>query len=255
MGIRAYRKTDRGIKAMTDIMAPELDSELSRKITLPRESSTDARLAELKEKLDQVANIRVLIHTNPKDASVPKKKPELLECGVGGTSVEAKLEYAETVLGKEVKPENTFSDGEHTDAVAVTKGKGFQGVIKRWGVRIQYGKAARSSKGRHVGSIGPWSPERTMWTVPMAGQMGYHQRTEYNKKILRIGEAKDAGDINPAGGFVKYGLVKNDFIVVKGSLPGPSKRLVMLRKAARPHGKQDDVPQISNISTASQQGA
>lgn len=255
MGIRAYRKTDRGIKAMTDIMAPELDSELSRKITLPRESSTDARLAELKEKLDQVANIRVLIHTNPKDASVPKKKPELLECGVGGTSVEAKLEYAETMLGKEVKPEDTFSDGEHTDAVAVTKGKGFQGVIKRWGVRIQYGKAARSSKGRHVGSIGPWSPERTMWTVPMAGQMGYHQRTEYNKKILRIGEAKDAGDINPAGGFVKYGLVKNDFIVVKGSLPGPSKRLVMLRKAARPHGKQDDVPQISNISTASQQGA
>jgi large subunit ribosomal protein L3 len=255
MGIRAYRNTDRGIKAMTDIMASELDSELTRKITLPKESNTEARLTELKEKLDQVADIRVLIHTNPKSASVPKKKPELLECGVGGTSVEAKLEYAEGVLGKEVKPEDTFSDGEHTDAVAVTKGKGFQGVIKRWGVRIQYGKAARSSKGRHVGSIGPWSPERTMWTVPMAGQMGYHQRTEYNKKILRIGEAKDAGDINPAGGFVKYGLVKNDFLVVKGSLPGPSKRLVMLRKAVRPHGKHDDAPQISNISTASQQGA
>lgn len=94
-----------------------------------------------------------------------------------------------------------------------------------------------------------------MWTVPMAGQMGYHQRTEYNKKILRIGDAKDAGDINPAGGFVKYGLVKNDFIMVKGSLPGPSKRLVMLRKAVRPHGKHDDAPEISFISTASQQGA
>jgi len=255
MGIRAYRKTDRGIKAMTDIMAPEIDSEVARKITLPKESKTETRLAELKEKMDQVADIRVLIHTNPKSSSVPKKKPELLECGLGGTSVEAKLEYAEGVLGKEVKPDEAFTDGEHTDAVAVTKGKGFQGVIKRWGVRIQYGKAARSSKGRHVGSIGPWSPERTMWTVPMAGQMGYHQRTEYNKKILRIGEAKDAGDVNPAGGFVKYGLVKNDFIVVKGSLPGPSKRLVMLRKAVRPHGKHNDVPQISYISTASQQGA
>jgi large subunit ribosomal protein L3 len=255
MGIRAYRNTDRGIKVMTDVMAPELDAELARKITIPKESNSEARLKELKDKLDQVADIRVLIHTNPKSASVPKKKPELLECGLGGTSVEAKLEYAEGVLGKEVKPDETFSDGEHTDAVAVTKGKGFQGVIKRWGVRIQYGKAARSSKGRHVGSIGPWSPERTMWTVPMAGQMGYHQRTEYNKKILRIGEAKDAGDINPDGGFVKYGLVKNDFIMVKGSLPGPSKRLVMLRKAVRPHGKQDDAPQISYISTASQQGA
>jgi len=255
MGIRAYRNTDRGIKVMTDVMAPELDAELARKITIPKESNSEARLKELKDKLDQVADIRVLIHTNPKSASVPKKKPELLECGLGGTSVEAKLEYAEGVLGKEVRPEETFSDGEHTDAVAVTKGKGFQGVIKRWGVRIQYGKAARSSKGRHVGSIGPWSPERTMWTVPMAGQMGYHQRTEYNKKILRIGEAKDAGDINPDGGFVKYGLVKNDFIMVKGSLPGPSKRLVMLRKAVRPHGKQDNAPQISYISTASQQGA
>jgi large subunit ribosomal protein L3 len=255
MGIRAYRNTDRGLKVMTDVMASELDAELARTITVPKESNSEARLKELKDKLDQVADIRVLIHTNPKRASVPKKKPELLECGVGGTSVEAKMEYAEGVLGKEVKPEETFSDGEHTDAVAVTKGKGFQGVIKRWGVRIQYGKAARSSKGRHVGSIGPWSPERTMWTVPMAGQMGYHQRTEYNKKILRIGEAKDAGDINPDGGFVKYGLVKNDFIMVKGSLPGPSKRLVMLRKAVRPHGKQDDVPQISYISTASQQGA
>ncbi|MEG3224048.1 MAG: 50S ribosomal protein L3 [Methanobacteriales archaeon Met13] len=255
MGIRAYKKTDRGIKAMTDVMASVLNEDLTRKITLPKEANTEERLKELKEKLDQVADIKVLVHTKPRGTSVPKKKPEVLECGVGGTTVEAKLEYAESVLGKEIKPDETFSDGEHTDAVAITKGKGFQGVIKRWGVRIQYGKAARSSKGRHVGSIGPWSPARTMWTVPMAGQMGYHQRTEYNKKILRIGEAKDADEINPAGGFVKYGVVKNDFIMVKGSLPGPSKRLVMLRKAVRPHKKQDDAPQISYISTASQQGA
>jgi large subunit ribosomal protein L3 len=254
MGIRAYTKTSRGLKAMTDVLAAEMDEDLKRKISIPVDYDSEAQLASLKENLDKVVEIRALIHTKPRMASVPKKKPELMECGIGGKSTEDQLEYAVSVLGKEINPADVFADGEHTDAVAVTKGKGFQGVIKRWGVRIQYGKAARSSKGRHVGSIGPWTPARTMWTVPMAGQMGYHQRTEYNKKILKIGEADQVDEVNPKGGFVKYGLVKNNYLLLKGSLPGPSKRLVMLRKAIRPHGKHDDAPQISYISTASKQG-
>ena len=254
MGIRAYQKTSRGLKTMTDVLARELEEDLARKITLPKDYDEESQLAELKENLDKIADIRMLIHTKPRLTSVPKKKPEIMECGVGGSSMEEKLEYATSILGKEVNPADVFTNGEHTDAVAITKGKGFQGVIKRWGVRIQYGKAARSSKGRHVGSIGPWSPARTMWTVPMAGQMGYHQRTEYNKKILKIGEASQVNEINPQGGFVKYGLVRNNYLLLKGSLPGPSKRLVMLRKATRPHGKHDDAPQISYISTASKQG-
>jgi large subunit ribosomal protein L3 len=93
-----------------------------------------------------------------------------------------------------------------------------------------------------------------MWTVAMAGQMGYHKRTEYNKKILKIGEASQVDEVNPKGGFVKYGLVKNGFVVLKGSIPGPSKRLVMLRKAVRPIGKHNDAPDITYISTASKQG-
>jgi large subunit ribosomal protein L3 len=254
MGIRAYQKTSRGLKTMTDVLASELEEDLARKITLPKDYDGDSQLAELKENLDKVSDIRILIHTKPRLASVPKKKPEIMECGVGGSSLEEKLEYTISILGKEVNPGDVFTNGEHTDAVAITKGKGFQGVIKRWGVRIQYGKAARSSKGRHVGSIGPWSPARTMWTVPMAGQMGYHQRTEYNKKILKIGEASQVDEINPQGGFVKYGMVRNNYLLLKGSLPGPSKRLVMLKKAVRPHGKHDDAPQISYISTASKQG-
>ena len=254
MGIRAYQKTDRGLKTMTDVLASELKEDLARKITLPKDYDAESQLTKLKEKLDEINDIRMLIHTQPRLTSVPKKKPEMMECGVGGSSLEEKLEFSISILGKEVNPADVFVNGEHTDAVAITKGKGFQGVIKRWGVRIQYGKAARSSKGRHVGSIGPWSPARTMWTVPMAGQMGYHQRTEHNKKIIKIGEASQVDEINPRGGFVKYGLLRNNYILLKGSLPGPSKRLVMLRKASRPHGKHDDAPQISYISTASKQG-
>lgn len=254
MGIRAYIKTTRGLKTMTDIMASDLSEELLRKIPLPEEYDTDSKLNELNENIDDIFDIRVLIHTNPKHASVPKKKPEIIEFGLGGNTVSEKLEYATSVLGKELNAADIFADGEHIDSIAVTKGKGFQGPVKRWGVRIQYGKAARSSKGRHVGSLGPWSPERTMWTVPQAGQMGYHKRTEYNKQILKIGDISEVDSVNPDGGFIKYGLVKNNFILVKGSLPGPTKRLVILRKAMRPHGKHNDAPEILYISTASKQG-
>lgn len=254
MGIRAYRKTNRGLKTMMDVMASKLSEELLRKIPLPEEYDTDSNLTKLRENIDDIFDIRILLHTNPKKTSVPKKKPEIIEFGIGGTTVAEKLEYAENILGTEINAADVFADGEHMDTIAITKGKGFQGPVKRWGVRIQYGKAARSSKGRHVGSLGPWSPERTMWTVPQAGQMGYHKRTEYNKKILKIGDASEADSVNPDGGFVKYGLVKNNFVIVKGSLPGPSKRLVIMRKALRAHRKHNDAPEISYISTASKQG-
>ncbi len=254
MGIRAYKKTTHGLKTMMDVMASDLSEDLWRKIPLPEKYDTDSNLNKLKENIKNIDDIRVLIYTNPKLTSVPKKKPEIIECGVGGTTVEEKLEYASGIIGKEINAADVFSDGEHVDSIAITKGKGFQGPVKRWGIRIQYGKAARSSKGRHVGSLGPWSPERTMWTVPQAGQMGYHKRTEYNKKILKIGDASEVDAVNPDGGFVKYGLVKNNYIMVKGSLPGPSKRLVILRKAMRSHRKNNDAPAISFISTASKQG-
>ena len=87
-----------------------------------------------------------------------------------------KLNTALELLGNEVKASDILNEGQFVDAIATTKGKGFQGVVKRWGIRIQYGKAVRAGKGRHVGSIGPWTPSRTMWTVAQAGQMGYHKK-------------------------------------------------------------------------------
>lgn len=255
MGIRSYEKTTRGLKAITEVIADNLDEELSRKITLPKEYNQSEAIAKIQDALDRTDEIKVLVHTNPKLTSVPKKKPEIFECGIGGTSPEEKLNAALDLLGKEVKASDVFSDGQYVDSIATTKGKGFQGVIKRWNIRIQYGKAARSSKKRHVGSIGPWTPRRTMWTVAQAGQMGYHKRTEFNKKILKISDASDVDAINPDGGFIKYGLVKNDYILIKGSVPGPSKRLIILRKAMRPKKSDDNAPQINYISTSSKQGA
>jgi len=254
MGVRAYEKTTYGLKVITEVLSDNLDEELSRKISLPKEYDQSKAISKIQEVLEETEDIKVLVHTNPKVTSVPKKKPEIFECGIGGKTAEEKLNAALELLGNEVKATDVFSDGQHIDSIATTKGKGFQGPVKRWGIRIQYGKAARSSKKRHIGSMGPWTPSRTMWTVPQAGQMGYHKRTEYNKKILKIGDASEVDDINPDGGFIKYGLVKNDYIMIKGSLPGPSKRLVILRKAMRAKGKSDDAPQINYISTKSKQG-
>jgi len=254
MGIRAYEKTTDGLKVITEVIADNLDTELSRKISLPKDYDKSKACQKIQENLKDIEDIKVLVHTNPKLASVPKKKPEIFECGIGGKTVNEKFDAGIELLGNEVKASEIFSDGQYVDSIGITKGKGFQGPVKRWGIRIQYGKAARSSKKRHIGSLGPWTPSRTMWTVPQAGQMGYHKRTEYNKKILKIGDETEVDQINPNGGFIKYGLVKNDYILVKGSLPGPTKRLVILRKPMRANGKSNDAPQINHISTKSKQG-
>ena len=226
-----------------------------------RDLSYTSHKKETLNKIQQLLNILnikdidVLVPALPTPgAGVPKKKPDIFECGIGGSNPEEKLNTALELLGNEVKASEIFNEGEFVDAIATTKGKGFQGVVKRWGIRIQYGKAVRAGKGRHVGSIGPWTPRRTMWTVAQAGQMGYHKRTEFNKRILKIASADEVDQINPDGGFVKYGVVKNDYVLVKGSLPGPSKRLVILRQPIRPNNKAEDIPQITYISTKSKQG-
>ena len=85
----------------------------------------------------------------------------------------------------------------------------------------------------------------------MAGQMGYSKRTEYNKRILKI----DSHDITPKGGFLNYGVLKNEYAVVKGSVPGSKKRLVRMRTCIRePIHLPKGAPKITFISTRSQQG-
>lgn len=86
------------------------------------------------------------------------------------------------------------------DVLAITKGKGFQGPVKRWGVKILPRKSRKTKRG--VAVIGPWHPTRVLYTVPRAGQMGYFQRTEYNKRILKIGA--DGKEITPR--VVLYGM-------------------------------------------------
>lgn len=80
-----------------------------------------------------------------------------------------------------------------------------------------------------------------------------------NKKIYRIGKGDDENSastefdttkktITPMGGFVRYGIVKNDFVMIKGSCPGVKKRVVTLRKSLFAHTSRRDLEKIVSCS-------
>lgn len=196
------------------------------------------------KKIDEalVDDARLLVFAMPARTKMGKKHIEKMELGVGGKDGREKLEFCKALLGKELRAGEVFKNGEHIDVISVSTGKGWQGAVKRFGVSIQRRKA--TGKRRHVGTLGQWHPAYVLYTVPQAGQTGYHQRTELNKRILRIGQKPE--DINPSAGFAGYGFVKNDYVVLKGSVPGPAKRLVKLRLAVRASGAKE--PQVSYIS-------
>jgi large subunit ribosomal protein L3 len=208
-------------------------------------------LQKVKENLDHIVEFRLLTVAQPRLAGVSKKKPELVEIKIDGAPIDELFEYAKKLLGKSVGFSEVFREGQYVDVVAVSKGKGFQGPVRRWGVRILQHKSRKTKRG--VACIGPWKPPRVLYTVPRAGQMGYHQRTEYNKRILKIGA--DGREVTPKGGFIRYGTVKSPYVLLAGSVPGPKKRLIRFRVPARaPPVVPAEPPKISEFSVASQQG-
>jgi large subunit ribosomal protein L3 len=245
--LRAYQKTSYGKRIELETWASDISGNLAKLRPLPKKGALDAG------SLDGADEIRVLAYTSPAAVSgIPKKVPELMEMPVGGDDVNAAYTYAHGMLGKEIEAVNVFKEGTLIDVAAVTKGKGVQGPVKRWGVTIQDRKAFRGGKGRHIGNLGPWNPARVRWTVPQLGQMGYQQRTEYNKRILKIGS--DGTTVTPAGGFIGYGVVKGAYVLLHGSIPGPSKRLIRMRHASRPKKTARAIPELSYISLQSKQG-
>ena len=244
--VRAYKETPYGLQTLTEIWTDNLDKELERRIPMPKKFNQDW------DKFNGCADVRILAYTQPwLVPSIPKKKPEIMEIRIGGGTIEERIEYAKSLLGKELNVKDVIKEGDMIDVVAVTKGKGFQGHVKRWGVKLLSHK--NSKHRRMIGTAGSWHPSFIQPTVPQAGQMGYHQRTEFNKRILKIGD--NGEEITPAGGFPHYGIVRNQYVIIHGSIPGPVKRLVRFRDAIRYlKGVKVEKPEITYISTMSKQG-
>ena len=252
IGARGYIQDTYGLRTLTEAWEKKIDKDLER--TLPIPKGHNAKEAWKKMSDNDLEEIRLLVHTQPRMVTgIPKKRPEIMEMAVGGGSLDAQIEFAKEMMGKEFTMSDFTQDGEMLDAIAVTTGYGFQGHVKRWGVKLLTHK--NSKHRRMIGNLGPFSPGYVVSTVPQAGQTGYHQRTEYNKRLLKIGDNPD--EINPKGGFLNYGLIRGNYALLHGSLPGPSKRLIRFRKAVRFHGKKKDAivaPEITMISQESQQG-
>lgn len=249
-GIRVYKNTVYGLQIAKEVWTTELDERLSRRLPLPKKINTDV---ESLRELEDIAEVRLITYTQPYlITGVPSKTPEVMEYKVGGSDINAVLDYAISKLGKEIRVSEVFQEGAFIDVIAITKGKGFQGPVKRWGVITLDAKHARSSKHRRVGTLGPWTPARVRWTVPQAGQMGFHQRTEYNKRVIKIGEKGE--EITPEGGFVHYGVIRSDYMLVSGSVPGPVKRLIRMRDAIRPPRYTYEGINIVYVSRSSKQG-
>ena len=249
-GLRLYSDSPYGMKAVGEIWAGKLDKELARRLPVPKEYDEKAALAKV-EKLEY-DDVRALVYTQPVLVSgLPKKRPELMEIRIGGGKLKDRLDYGKGVLGKAVTVKEFIKEGEMIDVCSVTKGRGWQGVTKRWGTKLLMHK--NSKHRRLIGTLGTKRPNYVRPTVPQGGQVGFHQRTELNKRILKIGD--NGEEITPKGGFLHYGNVRNSYVVVHGSIPGPSKRLVRLREPVRQGGvKLSEPPQVTFVSLESKQG-
>jgi large subunit ribosomal protein L3 len=241
LGIRAYQQTTKGLKVFTEALTKELPKYLERKIKL-KNLKTEEKLKQIESNLEKISRLRLIVSTQPKLSGIGKKTPEVFEIEIGGKDSKEKFEFAKKFLGKEVSAKDFAREGELVDIIAVTKGKGTAGPVKRFGVKIQSRHAKQ--KRRHVGSLGQERPGKVRWTLPMAGQLGFQTRTELNKRILKIGEKGD--EITPKGGFIRYGAIKSNYLLVEGSVPGPKKRLILLRPAIRAKVKLL-IPEIKEI--------
>ncbi|WP_295810368.1 50S ribosomal protein L3 [uncultured Apibacter sp.] len=136
-----------------------------------------------------------------KAGSTPKRKMVEFRHGFDGLKI-----------GEEVKVD-LFSEGEYVDITGTSKGKGFQGVVKRHG----FGGVMQATHGQHnrlraPGSIGAGSdPSRVFKGMRMAGRMGGNQVTVQNLQVIKVDNEKN-------------------LLIVKGAIPGPKNSYVIVRR-------------------------
>jgi large subunit ribosomal protein L3 len=243
VGLRLYTKENGAERAVGEVYAKSLPKGVEKKSGVDPEKFMEA----WKPKLSSVTRIAAVLAMTPRDAGLSQKVPIVFEVGVGGGDLVAQFDYAGKVLGKPVKFSEVFKPGGYVDVIGVTKGHGYEGPVTRMGIKRKQHKSRKSV--RAVGVIGPWHPAAVMYTVARAGQHGFHQRTETGKRILSISNAKDA-PITPKGGFEHFGELNTDYALVRGSVPGTNRRVVVVRHPIRPHPKAKTAPvQVLEVST------
>ena len=135
---------------------------------------------------------------------------------------------AELNIGDIVKAD-TFQAGDFVDITGISKGHGYQGVIKRHGQHIGP-KGHGSGAHRIVGSMGPIAPNRIAPGKNLPGQMGGNTRTVQNLEIVAVDAEKNV-------------------LLVSGSVPGPKKGLVIVKSGIKANGKTNEAAELVNYAT------
>ncbi|KAL8256585.1 hypothetical protein R6Q59_031652 [Mikania micrantha] len=259
VGVVAYVKTPRGLRSLNTVWAQHLSEDVKRRFyknwckskkkaftKYSKKFESEEGKKDIQSQLEKMKKyatvIRVLAHTQiRKMKGLKQKKAHLMEIQVNGGTVAQKVDFAYGFFEKQIPIDAVFQKDEMIDIIGVTKGKGYEGVVTRWGVTRLPRKTHRGL--RKVACIGAWHPARVSFTVARAGQNGYHHRTEMNKKVYKLGKAgqeshtaltefdRTEKDITPMGGFPHYGIVKDDYLLIKGCCVGPKKRVVTLRQS------------------------
>jgi large subunit ribosomal protein L3 len=245
IGFRGYQKTPYGLRSSFDVFTSELPKEMNRKIRA-KQVPLETALNKAQQKIDEISVLMAIGAIIPRYAGLSQKKPFVFEIGVGGGDIKSQFDYLKDLIGKEVKFKDLFQIGSYVDVSAITKGKGIEGPITRWGVKKKQHKSRKTV--RAVGTLGPISPAVIMYTVPRAGQRGLHQRLEYNKRILIIGNTEgEKQQLLLPNGFDHFGVVKGDYVVIKGSVPGAVKRLIKIRYPVRAKTAKVVEPKIVEV--------
>jgi large subunit ribosomal protein L3e len=279
IGFVGYVETPRGLRALTTVWSGHLSDNVKRhfyKNWYKAKHKAFSKYSEKYEKGEMSAQIerakkhctciRALIHTQvEKVTNLGQKKAHLKEVQINGGDVASKIDFCKGLFEKDVRVQDVFKKDEMIDIIGVTKGRGIDGVVTRWGVTRLPRKTHRGL--RKVACIGAWHPAKVQFHVPRAGQNGYHHRTEINKKIYRIGAKEDVNDANcsfditekaitPLGGFPHYGQIKEDWLMIKGSVTGTKKRCLTLRQSLLQQVKRSALEEITLkfIDTSSKMG-
>jgi len=256
VGLVGYVETPSGPRALTTVWAGHLSDECRRRFYknwykskrkafskyAKRYQENDKMKAELDRMKKHCQFVRAICHTQMSRVMIGQRKAHLKEIQINGGSMAEKVDFAVKLFEQEIPVKTVFEKDEMVDVVGVTKGHGTEGVVTRWGVTRLPRKTHRGL--RKVACVGAWHPAKIQFQVPRAGQHGYGCRTEINKKIYRIGDNLEVDPhnamteqdltekaITPMGGFAHYGIVKEDFVMLKGTVTGVRKRLVTLRKS------------------------
>jgi large subunit ribosomal protein L3e len=271
VGVVGYIETPKGLRVFKTVFAEHLSEEVKRRFyknwykskkkaftKYAKKWQDPAGKREIEKDLAKIKKyctvVRVLAHTQMKLMHRRQKKAHLMEIQVNGGTVPQKVDWARSKFEATVEVSTIFNVDEMIDVIGVTKGKGYKGVTSRWHCKKLPRKTHKGL--RKVACIGAWHPSRVQFTVARAGQKGYHHRTEINKKIYRIGKSEEKNNaateydngekrITPMGGFPHYGVVNQDFLMLKGCVVGPKKRVITLRKSLLTHTKRSALEKIN----------